>query len=426
LGQPLQKDTDLTRSGVLSPAERATVVLFGALDTKGPEYVYVRDLLQKAGCRVTMVDTGVLGRPDLPGDITRDEVAAAGGTSIPALQSAGDRSVAMTAMSAGAARTARKLRDEGSLDAVMSLGGSNAAYVMSVVAAVLPTGVPKVLVSTIAAGDTRSYVGTADLTLVYPVVDISGLNRISRRILANAAAACAGMALAPPMETGDDRPLAALTMFGVTTACCSAIRDRLAARRIEALTFHATGVGGRSMESLIRSGMIQAVADITTTELADDLVGGVCSAGPERLTAAAEAGVPQVVSLGALDMVNFGPPETVPARFAGRLFHAHNPNVTLMRTSTGECTELGRRIAAKLNAARAPVVLLVPLRGLSQISTTGQPFHDPQADAALFDSLRECLGSNVEVREFDADINDPQLSTVAADLVAGWVRTEGG
>jgi len=172
--------------------------------------------------------------------------------------------------------------------------------------------------------------------------------------------------------------------------------------------------------------MIQAVADITTTELADDLVGGVCSAGPERLTAAAQAGVPQVVSLGALDMVNFGPPDTVPTRFAGRRFHAHNPNVTLMRTSAEECAELGRRMADKLNAARAPVALLMPLRGLSQISTAGQPFHDPRADAALFDSLREHLGRSVEVREFDADINDPRISTAAADLVAGWVETERG
>ena len=332
----------------------------------------------------------------------------------------------MEAMATGAARIARGLYDKGSLHAVMGLGGSNAAYVMSVVAAALPTGVPKVLVSTIAAGDTRSYVGAADLTLVYPVVDISGLNRISRRILANAAAACAGMALAPAVEESEERPLAAVSMFGVTTACCTAIRDRLAARGIEALTFHATGVGGRSMEALIRSGMIQAVADITTTELADDLVGGVCSAGPERLTAAAQSGVPQVVSLGALDMVNFGPPDTVPARFAGRRFHAHNPNVTLMRTSPEECAELGRRIADKLNVARAPVALLVPLRGLSQISTAGQPFHDPRADAALFDSLREHLGRSVEVRELDADINDPRISTAASDLVAGWIGTERG
>jgi len=402
-----------------------TVVLFGSLDTKGQEYAYVRDRLQQSGCRVVLVDTGVLGKAAIPCDVTREEVAAQGGTAISSLQRAGDRAGAMSAMAAGAAKTALRLRDEGSLDAVMGLGGSNGAYVLSVIAAALPIGLPKVLVSTIAAGDTRSYVGTTDLALIYPVVDISGLNRISRKILSNAAAACAGMARAPAVPARDERPLVAVTMFGVTTACCSAIRDHLSRMGLEPLTFHATGVGGRSMEALIRSGMIQAVADITTTELADDLVGGVCSAGPDRLTAAAEVGIPQVVSLGALDMVNFGPRETVPARFAGRRLHAHNPAVTLMRTSPEECTVLGRRIAQKLNASSGPVHVLVPLRGVSQISVEGQPFYDPAADQALFESLRVHLDPRIEVQELDADINDPSVSTAAADLIAVWMGAEG-
>ncbi len=405
-----------------APPRQPSVCLFGALDTKGEEYGYVAQLLREAGCKVIVADTGVLGGPRGAADVTREEVARAGGADLSRLKEDADRGAAMSAMAAGAANIARRLHREGNLDAVMGLGGSNAAFVMSAVAAALPVGLPKVLVSTIVSGDTRAYVGATDMTLVYPIVDISGLNRISRKVLANAAAACAGMARAPGVDSEADKPVVGISMFGVTTQCCTAIRDRLALKEIEPLTFHATGVGGRSMEALIRSGHIQAVADITTTELADDLVGGVCSAGPERLTAAASVGVPQVVSLGALDMVNFGPPETVPERFAHRLFHQHNPNVTLMRTSPEECAELGRRISRKLNASRGAVAVLVPRRGLSQISVAGQPFYDPAADEALFESLLSSLGGSIEVREFDADINDPRISGAAADLIAGWLE----
>jgi len=407
-----------------SAKEVPTVCLFGALDTKGEEYGYVQRRLQEAGCRVIMVDTGVLGGPRLPSDVTRAEVALAGGAALSELQAKGDRGAAMQTMAAGAAAAADRLYREGKLNAAMGLGGSNAAFVMSAVAAVLPVGVPKVLVSTIVSGDTRAYVGATDMTMLYPVVDISGLNSISRKVLANAAAACAGMAWAPEVERATDKPVVGISMFGVTTQCCAAIRDRLGLQDIEPLTFHATGVGGRSMEALIRSGHIQAVADITTTELADDLVGGVCSAGPERLTAAASAGVPQVVSLGALDMVNFGPPQTVPQRFAHRLFHQHNPNVTLMRTSVEECAELGRRISRKLNTSRAAVAVLVPRRGLSQISVAGQPFYDPAADGALITSLLSNLSGSIDVREFDTDINDPLVSAAASELVAGWLGQE--
>jgi uncharacterized protein (UPF0261 family) len=402
--------------------KKATVVLFGTLDTKGHEYDYVRARLEGHGCQVLTVDTGVLGEASVPCDVSRDEVARTGGHSISALQRAADRGEAMRTMAAGAARIAEQLYAQGRLDAVLGLGGSNGAYVLSAVAAVLPVGLPKVLVSTIASGDTRSYIGTTDLTLMYPVVDISGLNRISKRILANAASACAGMAQAPRVDSGEEKPVVAVSMFGVTTPCCTAIRDRLSDLGVEALTFHATGVGGKSMEGLIRSGHVQAVADMTTTELADDLVGGVCSAGPERLTAAAQAGIPQVVSLGALDMVNFGPPDTVPERFTGRLFYQHNPNITLMRTSPAECSELGRRVAEKLNAATAPVAVLIPLRGVSQISVVGQPFYDAEADRALFGSLLANLHDDVVVHELDADINDPKVSNAAAELIVNWLK----
>jgi uncharacterized protein (UPF0261 family) len=223
------------------------------------------------------------------------------------------------------------------------------------------------------------------------------------------------MAKAPIPEVGEKKPLIGATMFGVTTPCVDAARERLEELGYEVLVFHATGAGGLSMEALVRDGFITAVLDTTTTELADDLVGGVLSAGPDRLEAAGELGVPQVVSLGALDMVNFGPPETVPKEFDGRLFYEHNPTITLMRTTPEENAELGRRIATKLNAATGPVTLFVPLGGVSLIDTEGQVFYDPEADKALFDALRENLTENVEVRETDRDINDPSLAREMAD-----------
>jgi uncharacterized protein (UPF0261 family) len=400
---------------------RPIVVLFGTLDTKGTEYDYVRRRLLNANCDVVLIDTGVLGVPQVPYDIGRHEVAEAADANVAVLADAGDRGSAVATMAIGAARIAAKLHAQGKLDAVLGLGGSNAAHIIGAVAAALPIGVPKMLVSTLAAGDTRPYVGTSDLTLMYPVVDMSGLNRVSRRVLSNAAAACAAMASVPTTNALSDAPLVAISMFGVTTTCGTRIRDLLANSGIEALTFHATGVGGKSMETLIRSGYFRAVADITTTELADDLVGGVCSAGPDRLSAAAESGVPQVVSLGALDMVNFGPRDTVPARFAGRVLLQHNPDVTLMRTSSEECAALGHIIASKLNAATGPVELLIPLRGFSQVSAPGQPFNDVIADRALIDNLRAHLEDHVVVREFDTHINDPRVAAAAATTIASWI-----
>jgi uncharacterized protein (UPF0261 family) len=271
------------------------------------------------------------------------------------------------------------------------------------------------MVSTLASGDTRPYVGEVDVTMMYSVVDIAGLNRLSRRILRNAAAAVAGMATAGGEEAADAKPLVGATMFGVTTACVTRARERLEELGYEVLVFHATGTGGRSMEALIESGFITAALDVTTTELADDLVGGVLSAGPDRLEAAGAAGIPQVVSLGALDMVNFGPLDTVPERFRGRRLHVHNPTVTLMRTTPDECAELGRRIARKLSAATGPVALFVPLGGVSGIATPGGPFRDAEADRALVVALREHLAPSVEVRELDADINDPAFAEAMAD-----------
>jgi uncharacterized protein (UPF0261 family) len=273
-----------------------------------------------------------------------------------------------------------------------------------------------------AAGDTRDYVGATDVSLMASVTDVAGVNSISARILANAAAAMAGMVQAPPVELGDERPLIGATMFGVTTPSVTRAREELESRGYEVLTFHATGTGGRAMEALVEGGFLRGVLDVTTTELCDDLVGGVLSAGPDRLEAAGRAGLPQVVSLGAIDMVNFGARDTVPPQFEQRNLYVHNPSVTLMRTTPKECAELGRRIARKLSAATGPVALFVPLRGVSMIDAEGQPFHDPEADAALFGALREHLGGNVEVHEMDCNVNDPEFATAMADKLDSYLR----
>jgi uncharacterized protein (UPF0261 family) len=328
-------------------------------------------------------------------------------------------------MARGAGEVVKRLQAEGRLDGVLGLGGSGGSSLVPSAMRELPVGVPKLMVSTVASGDTRPYVGESDVTMMYSVVDIAGINQISGRILSNAAGAISGMAKAEVAEADEDKPLVGATMFGVTTPCVDAARERLEALGYEVLVFHATGAGGRSMEALMRDGFITGVLDTTTTELADELVGGVLSAGPDRLEAAGELGIPQVVSLGALDMVNFGPPDTVPKEFEGRLFYEHNPTVTLMRTTPEECAELGRRIAGKLNDARGPLTIFVPLEGVSLIDTAGQVFHDAAADAALFEALRENLDGDVEVRELDTDINDPAFARAMAerlhDLYTAWV-----
>jgi uncharacterized protein (UPF0261 family) len=286
--------------------------------------------------------------------------------------------------------------------------------------------VPKLIVSTLAAGDTRPYVGDTDVTMMYSVVDIAGINQISARILANAAGAIAGMASAPAPESGRERPLVAATMFGVTTPCVTHARERLEELGYEVIVFHATGTGGRSMETLARAGYFAGVLDATTTELADELVGGVLSAGPDRLAAVGESGIPQVVSLGALDMVNFGPRETVPERFGRRTLYVHNPTVTLMRTTAEENAELGRRIAAKLNAAGSPTVLFIPLGGVSAIDVEEQPFYDREADEALFGALREAIDPElVEVHERAEDINDPGFAQAMADRLHELIEAAG-
>jgi uncharacterized protein (UPF0261 family) len=380
----------------------ATVVLVGTLDTKGLEYEYLRGRLREHGVEVLLVDAGVtepLVEPDLV--VPRAEH--------------GDRGAAVEKMARGAEEVVLRLHEEGRLDGILALGGSGGTAIATQAMRALPVGVPKLMVSTMASGDTRPYVGAVDISMTYSVVDIAGINAVSARILSNAAAAMAGMAKADTPEAAAGKPLVGASMFGVTTPCVTTARERLEELGYEVLVFHATGTGGLSMEALMRAGFITAVLDATTTELADDLVGGVLSAGPDRLDAAGELGLPQVVSLGALDMVNFGPRDTVPERFRDRLFYEHNPTVTLMRTTPEESAELGRRIARKLNAATGPVTLFVPLRGVSMIAVAGGPFHDAKADEALLQALREELDPSVDVRELDLDINDPAFATAMAE-----------
>ncbi|HEX3835191.1 MAG TPA: Tm-1-like ATP-binding domain-containing protein [Solirubrobacteraceae bacterium] len=406
--------------------ERPTIVLLGTLDTKGHEYAYLRERIEATGAAAVMIDTGVLGQPQVPADISREDVARAGGAEHAELVRAADRGEAMTVMGRGAAAVLARLYGDGQLQGVVSIGGSGNASVAAAAMRGLPVGVPKLIVSTLAAGDTRPYVGDTDVTMMYSVVDIAGINQISARILANAAGAIAGMASAPAPQSGGERPLVAATMFGVTTTCVTHARDRLEELGYEVIVFHATGTGGRSMETLARAGYFDGVLDATTTELADELVGGVLSAGPDRLEAVGECGIPQVVSLGALDMVNFGPRETVPERFEPRTLHVHNPTVTLMRTTSEENAELGRTIAAKLNAAGSPTVLFIPLGGVSAIDVAGQPFHDRDADEALFGALREAVDpERVEVHERAEDINDPRFARAMADRLHELIAAAG-
>lgn len=398
-----------------------SVVLIGTLDTKGAECAYLRDRLRDGGVDVVVMDCGIDEPAPGLATIPAAEVAAAGGADLAALRAARDRGAAVTAMAAGARETLLTLHAEGRCDGVIAAGGSGNTAIATTAMRALPIGVPKLMVSTVASGDVAPYVGAADLTLMASVVDVAGINSISARILANAAAAMVGMvtAPAPPLPDGG-RPLVGATMFGVTTPCVTRARERLERDGYEVLVFHATGTGGRALEGLASAGHLAGVLDVTTTELADELVGGTLTAGPDRLEAAGRAGIPQAVSLGAVDMVNFGARESVPPRFADRNLYVHNPTVTLMRTTPDECAEIGRAIARKLSAASGPVALFVPLRGVSMIATEGGPFHDAAADDALFGAVRDGLADHVELIELDLDVNDEAF----ADAMADWLATK--
>jgi uncharacterized protein (UPF0261 family) len=400
-----------------------TIALFATLDTKGAEASFVRDRLREAGVATHLVDCGT-NEPVIQPDISSEQVASVAGASITQLRARQDRGEAVTVMAQGAALIAESLQAESRLDGVLGLGGSAGTTIATAAMRALPVGVPKLMVSTMGSGDTRPYVDIKDICMLYSVVDVAGINRISRRILSNAAAAMAGMVMQEPAAASIDRPLIGTTMFGVTTPCVTRARAILEAAGYEVLVFHATGSGGRAMEDLIHGGFLSGVLDITTTELADELVGGVLSAGPERLEAAGRAGIPQVVCPGAIDMVNFGPRETVPMHWKDRLFYQHNPTVTLMRTTPQENRELGRMTGTKLSRACGPVTILIPTLGVSALDSEGAAFYDPAALSAYREGLRETLDPHITVKDLPLHINDPAFAEAAAEALLARLRSQ--
>ncbi len=418
-----------------------TLAIAGTFDTKGAEFLYVQQCAERLGVQTLMINTGVFADTGAPSpatpnpapeqtgsptaDISNRDVAAAAGHDIGVIAAAHDRAAATAALSEGMAKLLPRLYAQGRLDGVLSLGGSGGTAIATAGMRELPLGVPKFMVSTMAAGDVARYVGTSDIVMMPSIVDVAGLNKISRTIYRNAVAAVVGMLNADgiPEDHEQDRPLVATTMFGVTTPCVMAAKERLEEAGYEVLVFHATGTGGRTMESLIDSGAFAGVLDLTTTEWCDEVVGGILAAGPDRCTAAGTTGTPQVVSVGALDMVNYGPPDSVPAEYRERNLYRHNPSVTLMRTTPEELREIGTRIAANLNKGGGKTVVLLPLQGVSALDAEGEAFWDQQADDALFTTLRQQLDpTRIEVRELDLHINDENFARIAADTLIHLMR----
>jgi len=382
------------------------VYIVGTADTKGQELDYVRTLVRASGVSAVLVDVGIR-TPTVPVDVPARTVAAFHPQGADHVLCSTDRGSAVAGMGEAFARYAATLNDVGGM---LGLGGGGGTSIVTAGLRELAVGVPKIMVSTLAAGDVKAFVGTSDISMLYSVTDVAGLNRISRTVLGNAAHAIAAMA-SHPIVVADTKPAVALTMFGVTTACVTRVVEQLQ-QRYDCLVFHATGTGGQSMEKLVDSHMLAGVIDVTTTEVCDLIVGGVMSAGPGRLDAIARTGIPYVGSVGALDMVNFYAIDTVPPAFRSRNLYRHNPQVTLLRTSRDECREIGRWIANKLNACAGPVRFLLPENGVSAIDAPGQPFYDPDADAALFDALERHLQQTGQRKllRLPLHINDPQFA----------------
>lgn len=391
-----------------------TVAVLGTFDTKGKELKFIKECIEEHGLKTLCINTGVF-EPVVEPDISSAEVAAAVGADINAIVEKRDRATATEVLAKGTEKLIPQLYAEGKFDGIISIGGSGGTSLATPAMRQLPLGVPKVMVSTMASGDVSPYVGTSDIVMIPSVVDAEGLNDISKVIFSNAANAVVGMVQNRKEIESDGKPLLAATMFGVTTPCVKAAEDYLHEQGYDVLVFHATGTGGKCMEALINQGFIKGVLDLTTTEWCDEVVGGVLNAGPDRLTAAGKNGIPQVVSVGALDMVNFGPMDTVPAQFKDRNLYKHNPTVTLMRTTADELKSIGHEIATRLTDATGKTALMLPLKGVSMIDVEGQPFYDAEADKVLFDTLRtELADSNVEILELDTDINDKEFAVAAA------------
>lgn len=400
----------------------ATIAVLGTMDTKGEEHAFVAELIKKRGHQTLVIDVGALEEPKLKPDVTREEVAKAAGADLKELVARRDRGEMIKMMSQGAPIVLTRLLQEKKIDGVISLGGGGGTSIGTAAMRALPIGFPKVMVTTLASGNTSQYLGVKDVVLFPSIVDVAGINRISRVILSRAAGAICGMVETTP-PAGVDKPIIVASMFGNTTDCVQQAKKVLEAEGYEVLVFHATGVGGKTMESLIEAGMVEGVLDITTTEWADEIVGGFLTAGRNRLEAAAQTGTPAVVTPGCLDMVNFYGPESVPEKFKGRNFYQHNPQVTLMRTTSEECTEMGTVIAQKLNASIGPVTVLLPTKAISVISAPGQKFHDPGADNCLFKAIKKNLRPDIEVVEMPVEINDPAFAEACAKALLKNIRS---
>lgn len=408
-------------------APRKTIAIVCTLDTKGVHALLARAVVEARGHRALLVDTGLRGTSPAAPDVGREQVAAAAGADPETLAASRTRVEALAAVARGATAIVSELYRRGELHGVLGIGGGSGTAVACEVMRALPFGVPKVMVSTMAGGDVARYVGTRDIAMLSSVTDIMGLNPILRRILVNAAGAIAGMldaADAAPREDAAGRRTVAITAFGVTTRAAMRCRELLEAAGHGTMIFHANGTGGRAMEELVEQGVIDAVLDLTTTELADELCGGRLSAGPGRLEAAGARGIPQVVLPGAMDMVNFGPPETLPARYAGRRFHRHSTGTTVMRTTRAENAVLGGWVGQKLGRAAGPATLLLPLGGFSEYDREGGPFHDPEADRAFADAAVRALAGRRPVLELDAGINDPTCAAKAVELLLEMMREQ--
>lgn len=395
------------------------VVLAGALDTKGSEYAFVKGLIEEQGLPTLVVDFGVMGEPAFRPDIGRAEVLAAGGGDWARLAGGEHKDEAMRCAAAGLAVVVRRLYDEDKLGGILAMGGSGGTSVATTAMRALPVGVPKVMLSTLGGGDVSAFAGAKDITFMPSIVDVAGINRISRAVYANAAGAIAGMVavqerVAARGRQAEERPLVTASMFGNTTTAVDHARAILEAAGYEVLVFHATGIGGRTMESLIADGFVAASLDLTTTELADYVCNGVLSAGPERGLAASRAGIPVVLAPGCVDMANFGTFGSVPAVYADRTLYQWNPNVTLLRTNVEENRRIGQLLANAANAATGPVAVMIPLRGVSMLDSEGGRFWDPAADAACFAAIRENLRADVPLIELDCNINDPEFSGAMA------------
>lgn len=398
--------------------------MLGCFDTKGEDFSFLRESILAQGEQVITINTGVMGTPEyFPVDFESDLVALEAGHTITDLRQIGDRGHAVDIMGKGAAKIVSKLVDEDIIKAAIGMGGGGGTYIALSAMQQIPLGVPKLCLTTLAAKDLSRQIGSKDITLMPSVVDVATLNSISKHLIRQAAAAiCAMSNVTADGKTSSGR--IAISMFGNTTGCVDKCSELLENHGYEVFPFHATGVGGRTMESLIREGYFDAVLDITTTELADDLCGGICSAGPDRLNAAAEMGVPQIVVPGCLDMVNFAQLDTVPEQYKSRELYSWAPDVTLMRTNKEENILLGERLAQKVNRSTAAASILLPARGVSQIDAQGSVFFHPEINRVLFDTIKKHSKKTVNVIEVDAHINDEEFAAIAVKALLAMVRRE--